>query len=73
MLHLIGTRWSPRRKERRDDESGLYESVNPVMGPEDVQVQRALLTKPAPRRVSWVFWWALLLGAALFVAWSLKP
>lgn len=45
----IGSRWRPGHIERRESDSGFYESVNsPMHSYAEVSVQRALL-RPAPR------------------------
>jgi hypothetical protein len=43
---VIGLRWKPGAIERRDDETGFYEAINPGSGPmkfADLLIQDALL------------------------------
>lgn len=69
MSALIGTRWTPHTIVRRDTERGFFESINPSFEREDLQVQHALLAKPAPRRVPWQVWWVLIAAVAGCLAW----
>jgi hypothetical protein len=73
VIHPIATRWTPERIVRRDTERGYFECVNPLPEADEIAIQGALLSKRAPRRVSWVVWWLLLFAIALHLAWAVKP
>jgi hypothetical protein len=68
----VGVRWTPGPIERRDTARGFYEAVNSAPEGEALRIQRALISRPIPRRVPWQLYWLLIAVGAVIAAWSLR-